>query len=432
MDGFNFRYLLEMLMPTIGLCIVIGKRKNGLIKAICCIAVSQIFNYAMILAAKNVGYAETEIITGMAGYAFIIGWFIVSWLFVVASIYLWTEVTLYEAVYIFAVSYSIEHIFYCIRSLVEYVSNGKILADQPVIYMACLIGSFLLAYYWFAKGTVKNGRFYVETVTATSATIGILLIVWLLSLVSGIFGFTYLHCIYAILSCIFILSNQRAQLIRENERAEFKVKEQIWKDTQARYEISKDAMAIVNQHYHDMKHQISALASMEDDEKRRGILSEMENDIAVYDAVVRTGNEYLDTVLTEKKLICHSKHIQMSCIADGSQLSFMEEIDLYTLMGNALDNAIEANEKIADTARRWISVQIQDKKGIVLVEIINPYEGDIKMNGDVPETSKEDKISHGFGSGSIKAITEKYKGQMIIKTDNNKYLLRLIFTENGN
>jgi hypothetical protein len=54
------------------------------------------------------------------------------------------------------------------------------------------------------------------------------------------------------------------------------------------------------------------------------------------------------------------------------------------------------------------------------------------MNGDVPETSKEDKISHGFGSGSIKAITEKYKGQMIIKTDNNKYLLRLIFTENGN
>ena len=119
----------------------------------------------------------------------------------------------------------------------------------------------------------------------------------------------------------------------------------------------------------------------------------------------------------------------MSCMADGEQLKFMDEIDLYTLLGNALDNAIEANEKIADVAKRWISIQIQNKKGIILVEIVNPFVGSIKLKNGLPITSKGDKLSHGYGTQSIRSIVEKYNGQMTIKTENDKYLLRIIFTE---
>ena len=61
------------------------------------------------------------------------------------------------------------------------------------------------------------------------------------------------------------------------------------------------------------------------------------------------------------------------------------------------------------------------------MEIINPYAGEIDLTDGLPKTSKADKQSHGFGTSSIKAITEKYNGQMVIKTDNNKYLLRLVF-----
>ena len=75
---------------------------------------------------------------------------------------------------------------------------------------------------------------------------------------------------------------------------------------------------------------------MSDEDKRKAKLQDMESKIAAYDAVVRTGNEYLDTVLTEKKLTCQSNQISMSCIADGSQLAFMDELGLYTLFGNAL------------------------------------------------------------------------------------------------
>ena len=60
---------------------------------------------------------------------------------------------------------------------------------------------------------------------------------------------------------------------------------------------------------------------------------------------MRTGNEILDTILTEKSLICENSGIHINCVADGSLLAFMNPVDLYTLFGNALDNAIEAGEK---------------------------------------------------------------------------------------
>ena len=216
---------------------------------------------------------------------------------------------------------------------------------------------------------------------------------------------------------------------REIERIEFSQKEQLWEKTKLRYEMSKESMAVVNQHYHDMKHQLMLLSTMSDEDKRKAKLLDMESRIASYDAVVRTGNDYLDTVLTEKKLICQSNHISMSCIADGKQLSFMDELDLYTLFGNAIDNAIEANKNIPDENNRWISVQIQNKKGILLVEIVNPYEGSLTFGSDkLPLTTKPNTINHGFGTKSIRQIIEHYDGQMIIKAEQQKYLLRIVFS----
>ena len=66
-----------------------------------------------------------------------------------------------------------------------------------------------------------------------------------------------------------------------------------------------------------------------DEDKRKAKLLDMESRIAAYEAVVKTGNEILDTVLTEKKLTCQINHIAFSCIADGAQLSFMDELDIY-------------------------------------------------------------------------------------------------------
>ena len=76
-------------------------------------------------------------------------WFVLIWAILIFSIYFCTESSIYEAMYIFALSYGVEHIFYCIRVLVEHFTGGIIGNKHPLVYIPCLAGSFLLAYFWF-------------------------------------------------------------------------------------------------------------------------------------------------------------------------------------------------------------------------------------------------------------------------------------------
>ena len=427
--SFNFLYMLEMLLPAIGLCIPLKKRKHGMGKAMAIIIVGTcLLGVLPIFYIKYYGTEMQQGILWVESVILMFVWFVLIWAILIFSIYFCTESSIYEAMYIFALSYGVEHIFYCIRVLVEHFTGGIIGNKHPLVYIPCLAGSFLLAYFWFAKGTVYEGKYPIGAISATTTSVVLMGIVWGLSIVMDYLGYAHIHSIYAILCCLFILTNRREQMKRETERIEFSQKEQLWEKTKLRYEMSKESIAVVNQHYHDMKHQLIILSTMSDEDKRKAKLQDMESKIAAYDAVVRTGNEYLDTVLTEKKLTCQSNQISMSCIADGSQLAFMDELDLYTLFGNALDNAIEANRKISNVHERCISVQIQNKKGILLVEIVNPYEGSLVYDSNhMPVTSKKDTGSHGFGTKSMKNIVEHYGGQMVIKTEQNKYLLRMIF-----
>ena len=380
--SFNFLYMLEMLLPAIGLCIPLKKRKHGMGKAMAIIIVGTcLLGVLPIFYIKYYGTEMQQGILWVESVILMFVWFVLIWAILIFSIYFCTESSIYEAMYIFALSYGVEHIFYCIRVLVEHFTGGIIGNKHPLVYIPCLAGSFLLAYFWFAKGTVYEGKYPIGAISATTTSVVLMGIVWGLIIVMDYLGYAHIHSIYAILCCLFILTNQREQMKRETERIEFSQKEQLWEKTKLRYEMSKESIAVVNQHYHDMKHQLMILSTMSDEDKRKAKLQDMESKIAAYDAVVRTGNEYLDTVLTEKKLTCQSNQISMSCIADGSQLAFMDELDLYTLFGNALDNAIEANRKISTghpsittpTPGPWDSPQVVTRNKVPNVEPLIIY-----------------------------------------------------------
>ena len=77
----------------------------------------------------------------------------------------------------------------------------------------------------------------------------------------------------------------------------------------------------------------------------------MEQEIRSYEAQNKTGNEVLDTILTSKSLYCQQHGITLTCVADGAALDFMDTMDLCSLFGNALDNAIEGTAKVAARQR---------------------------------------------------------------------------------
>ena len=101
----------------------------------------------------------------------------------------------------------------------------------------------------------------------------------------------------------------------------------------------------------------------------------MEKTINLYDSTVKTGNEVLDTILTAKSLSCTKNGISLSCVADGKQLSFMKDEELYSLFGNALDNAIEAVMKIERAEERIIGLNLYTVGNFIALNVYNTFAG---------------------------------------------------------
>lgn len=194
------------------------------------------------------------------------------------------------------------------------------------------------------------------------------------------------------------------------------------------YEISKESIDLINMKCHDMRYQIRQIG------KNKAIsqdtINEIEKAVSLFDSTVKTGNDVLDTILTEKSLKCSSNDIQLICVADGKVLNFMKDEDIYSLFGNALDNAIEATLKCNDVEKRIIDVELYSSGNLITISISNPNVEKIILKDGLPLTTKNDHNSHGYGMKSIRYIVEKYNGNLIIDCNNNIFALSILLSKN--
>ena len=178
------------------------------------------------------------------------------------------------------------------------------------------------------------------------------------------------------------------------------------------YQLSQESIEIVNQKYHDLKHQITLLKAEANSEKSTQYLEQMEKEIKSYEAQNKTGNKVLDAVLTSKSLYCQNKGIVFTCVADGTLLNFMAEMDISALFGNILDNAIEGAEKIPEKEKRLIHLSVAEQKSFLRIRVENYCEEKIVFKNGIPQTTKKDKRFHGFGMKSIQSTVKKYGGSV--------------------
>ena len=131
----------------------------------------------------------------------------------------------------------------------------------------------------------------------------------------------------------------------------------------------------------------------------------------------KIGNDIIDTILRFK----YAKAIQKNIVVkiDGfamQKLPILDE-DLCVVLGNMLDNAIEASEKVTD---RWINVSIGLRKNGLVIVVENSFDGIIKKNihGNIISI-KENKEHHGYGLKSIRKTVEKYDGELVVEIRGN-------------
>lgn len=213
---------------------------------------------------------------------------------------------------------------------------------------------------------------------------------------------------------------------RQRTMQELELMNQIWHRQQEQLKLSKENIEIINRKCHDLKHQIAALRTLQDREQINRQIAEMEEAVMIYDSVIRTGNPVLDVVLTEKSLYCEVHQINMTCLVDGKLLEFVDGVDLYTLFGNALDNAIESVMRQTDKLKRVIQVAAYEEKGMLLIRIRNYCDQPPVLVDGLPVTTKDDADYHGFGLKSIRHTAEKYGGGISIQTGSNFFSLQIL------
>lgn len=230
------------------------------------------------------------------------------------------------------------------------------------------------------------------------------------------------------IECITIFYLQSVLFQKSAMRQELMTLSLLWQQNKAKYSLAKENIDLINRKCHDLKHQMRLLQTMEGSEERTQFVSELERSIQIYNAIVKTGNEALDTILTEKSLYCEAKEILVNCVADGSRLDFINPVDLYAIFGNAMDNAIESVQGMSGPGQRMIDVLVYVKQQFLAISVTNPMEGiRLKFEDGFPVTTKERNGYHGFGLKSIRHAAEKYGGFVTVETKDGCFSLRILF-----
>lgn len=233
--------------------------------------------------------------------------------------------------------------------------------------------------------------------------------------------------ILSLISCGLAFGIQFAMIGKKQLEDDLKAVHSLWQQDKKLYELSRENIELINIKCHDLKYQIRALKNS-DGIIDKDALTDIENVVDIYDSVVKTGNDVLDVVLSEKSLHCEKHKIKLNCIVDGEKLSFISPADLYSLFGNAIQNAIDAVGKISDTEKRLINLKVISIGNMISIHLENDCMDPetIVFAGGLPQTTKGDSAYHGFGMKSIKHIVEKLSGGLNAQVVDGKFVLDIL------
>ena len=350
------------------------------------------------------------------------------------------SITAYTSQHLAYQAYNVLTTFLSIEEKLSFISYGDIPLNVNITYLNIISFSILLIVYviiYTIVFVIFNER--INKDEAKISNFSIVLISGLILLIDIIINSIIIYsdkfqgkevsiiiCTYNILCCLMVLFLLFNILNIKQLKTELTITSQLLNKAEEQYKQNKENVDLINIKCHDLKHQIREYASKS--YVNKDTISGIENLINIYDSTVQTGNEVLDLILTEKSLLCQKKEILLTCLADCSKLNFISNEDLYSLFGNAIDNAIEAVVKINDKEKRSINLIIRNVHSFVTITIENYYQGEIYLNNDgLPITTKDNKDYHGFGMKSIKLLVNKYNGDLKITTKKNIFTLSILF-----
>ena len=222
---------------------------------------------------------------------------------------------------------------------------------------------------------------------------------------------------------VLILTVQHEQLREAALHSELAAMDEVLHRQYEQYKRSKEGIRLINSRYHELKIQIADIRAERDRAKQDAALARMESGIRQYEAENKTGNPVLDTLLTAKSMDCQQRGINMTSVADGSQLGFLSTRELCTLVGAPLDNAIESVLAEPDPEKRLLRVAIYNQSGCVMLRFENYCAQPVEMGADgLPVHNAHG----GYDLQGVQAAAQHHDGTMTLHWADGWFTLRIL------
>ena len=175
---------------------------------------------------------------------------------------------------------------------------------------------------------------------------------------------------------------------------------------------------------HDYKNHIQTLlALVGDDDKTREYLWSLNKDLTEVDAVLKTGNIALDAILNSKLTLIKSKDIPVEAKANVPENLKISDADLCAVIGNLLDNAIEAVAALPKE-EQFIRIYIGMLKSQLYISVINSSAGSPRKRGEKYLSTKGE--GRGLGLMRIDGIVKKAGGTVNRKTEQGVFATEIL------
>lgn len=417
-----FRFSIALFIFTSIFVIYMPKRKYFWIR---CISFSLIYALAVVfLNTKGVMRSMT------------LGWlnlyFLVFIVLIFFGLFLCFRIRIKYAFFFGLSGYLMQHLYdrlyYLILSFFD--SNLPTVVNNIIAY-ALFIILLVLSYFLFTRRT-KNERMTALTERTNNILFVILMVVsfsvvYLLScyMMFGERQDTKSVKVYGILLCVILLFTLYGIFDVDILARDKKTLEKIIESNQKNSKLSDESLKIINMKLHDVK---NIFEKYDNDPQNKEFLLELKNAVQNYDNTFQYNNEVLQTVVIETNLRCLEENVYFSVMVDESKLDIFSKADLFSLLGNALNNALEAVLNVDEKDSRFIKFSISSKGKMLTIHVENSFvKESLLLNGKNIVTSKQDKVNHGIGLKSIQYITGKYKGIFDYQVDGNIFILNLLF-----
>ena len=340
------------------------------------------------------------------------------------------DCSFWTALFCGSVGYSLQHI--CQRTYMilskelirELPAVGHVLTYASVVAICLLLVVLLLKRLKIDRIVVDNKYLLLGSLLVVGSTT-VLDLLFFRSV--NLPGYALRYCIWtsSILVSVLTVALQFSMVTSKRRELELDTIKTLLEEERRQYFFEKSMIEMVNIKCHDLKHQLAAL----DQEGQKKLREDIRPVIDAYDSSFRTGNVALDVVLTRENFNCKEKDVKLTCVANGECLRFMSEVDVYSLFGNILDNAIEATEKLEDPEKRIISLTVSQDGYFINIHAENYYCDRLTFTDGLPETTKLDTVYHGYGLKSIRMLVQKYEGSLKISTNEDRFVLDILFSE---